>query len=84
MAEQADRDDERGAVADEETGGAEPTPTSWALRGALAGAVAGSVAGAGLGMLFARIRGRRRVFRPHRLSEEEDADLGATPDGGGR
>lgn len=54
MAEQADRDDERGAVADEETGGAEPTPTSWALRGALAGAVAGSVAGAGLGMLFAR------------------------------
>lgn len=52
--EDADRDDERGAVADEETGGGESTPTGWALRGALAGAVAGSVTGAGLGMLFAR------------------------------
>jgi len=47
-------DEEREDVADEETGDAEATSTSWALRGALVGAVAGSVAGAGLGMLFAR------------------------------
>jgi hypothetical protein len=48
-------DDERGDVADEETGGgAEPTPTAWALRGAVVGAIAGGVTGAGLGMLFAR------------------------------
>jgi len=49
-------DDERGDVVDEEAGGgsAEPTPTTWALRGAVVGAIAGSVTGAGLGMLFAR------------------------------
>jgi hypothetical protein len=51
-----DIDDERGDVADEETGGggADPTSTSWALRGALVGAIAGSVTGAALGMLLAR------------------------------
>ena len=49
-------DGEGGDVADEETGGGgtEPSPTSWALRGAVVGAIAGSVTGAGLGMLFAR------------------------------
>jgi len=48
--------DERGDASDEETadGGAEPSPTSWALRGAFVGAIAGSVTGAALGMLFAR------------------------------
>jgi len=54
--EDEDLDNERGDVTDEEAtgGGAEPSPTSWAVRGAFVGAVAGSVTGAALGMLFAR------------------------------
>jgi hypothetical protein len=58
-------DEDRDDVADEGTGDAEPTPTSWALRGALVGAIAGSVVGAGLGMLFAR--------RPETLTQAQTA-----------
>jgi hypothetical protein len=58
-------DEDRDDVAAEETGDAEPTPTSWALRGALVGAIAGSVVGAGLGMLFAR--------RPETLTQAQRA-----------
>jgi hypothetical protein len=63
--EDEDRDDERGDVEDEKTGDAEPTPTSWALRGALVGAIAGSVVGAGLGMFFA--------WRPEALTQARTA-----------
>jgi len=60
-----DLDTERG----DEGAGADPAPTSWAVRGAVVGAIAGSVTGAALGMLFAR--------RPETLREVTNAISGS-------
>jgi len=68
--EDEDLDAERGEATDEESsGGAGPTPTNWAVRGAVIGAVAGSAAGAGLGMLFAH--------RPNALAGAREAVSGS-------
>ena len=64
-------DEQQAEEADDGEGGgeAEPSPTSWAMRGAVVGAVAGSVTGAGLGVLFAR--------RPDALAQARDAVSGS-------